>query len=246
MNETHFSQEHGFRVRGAQPTRIDAFVDAAFAFAVTLLIVSVGHVPSTVPDLIQAMRGVPAFSASFLLLARFWLSHRHWSRCYGLEDGPSVRLSLALVFVVLIYVYPLRMVANMTLAVLSGGALAEQSIEIHTIADLTSLYVVFAAGYGAVVIIFTLLYRHALGCAQALQLTASECVRTRSTAERYAALAGIAMLSLALALLLPAAHAPMVLYWLPGMVYALIYPATLLIARREKAALAAIPPVRGA
>src|SRR5690242_17131008 len=136
MNEADLSQEHGFRMRGAQPTRIDAFVDAAFAFAVTLLIVSVGHVPSTVPDLIQAMRGVPAFLASFLLLARFWLSHRHWSRCYGLEDDPSVRLSLTLVFVVLIYVYPLRMVANMTLAMLSGGTLAEQSIEIHTLADL--------------------------------------------------------------------------------------------------------------
>lgn len=246
MNEADLSQEHGFRLRGAQQTRIDAFVDAAFAFAVTLLIVSVGHVPSTVPDLIQAMRGVPAFSASFLLLARFWLTHRHWSRCYGLEDGPSVRLSLALVFVVLIYVYPLRMVANMTLAVLSGGALAEQSIEIHSIADLTSLYVVFAAGYGAVVIIFSLLYRHALACAQALHLTASECVRARSTAERYAALAAIALLSLTLALLLPAAHARTLIYWLPGMVYALIYPATMLVARREKAALAVITATRGA
>jgi hypothetical protein len=174
MNEADFSQEHGFRMRGAQPTRMDAFVDAAFAFAVTLLIVSVGHVPSTVPDLVQAMRGVPAFLASFLLLARFWLSHRHWSRCYGLEDGPSVRLSLALVFLVLIYVYPLRMVANMTLAMLSGGALAEQSIEIHTLADLRSLYLAFASGYGAVVIIFTLLYRHALARADALQLTAGE------------------------------------------------------------------------
>ena len=71
MNEADHSQDHVFRMRGAQQTRIDAFVDAAFAFAVTLLIVSVGHVPSTVQDLILAMRGVPAFSASFLLRARF-------------------------------------------------------------------------------------------------------------------------------------------------------------------------------
>ena len=239
MNEADLSQEHDFRMRGAQPTRIDAFVDAAFAFAVTLLIVSVGHVPSTVPDLIQAMRGVPAFLASFLLLARFWLSHRHWSRCYGLEDGPSVRLSLALVFVVLIYVYPLRMVANMTLAMLSGGALAEQSIEIHTLADLRMLYLAFASGYGAVVIIFALLYRHALARADALQLTTSERVRTRSMIERYLALACVALLSLILAILLPAGHS-MPIYWAPGMVYALIYPATLLIERRERAALAAV------
>jgi uncharacterized membrane protein len=240
MNAADLPQEPGFRARGAQQTRIDAFVDAAFAFAVTLLIVSVGHVPSTVPDLIQAMRGVPAFSASFLLLARFWLSHRHWSRCYGLEDGPSVRLSLALVFVVLVYVYPLRMVANMTFAMLSGGALAEQSVELHSVADLRSLYIAFAAGYGAVVIIFTLLYRHAFARADVLNLTASERVRTRYSAERYFALAGVALLSLLLALLLPEGYASRLIYWLPGMVYSLIYPATALIARREKAALTAL------
>lgn len=245
MNDADLLQEHGFRMRGTQPTRMDAFVDAAFAFAVTLLIVSVGHVPSTVPELIQALRGVPAFLASFLLLARFWLSHRQWSRCYGLEDGPSVRLSLALVFVVLIYVYPLRMVANMTLAMLSGGALSEQSIEIHTLADLRTLYLAFAIGYGAVVVIFALLHRHALARADALQLTARERVRTRSMAERYQALAGIALLSLVLAALLPAGHASMLIYWLPGMVYALIYPAVLLIARRERAALAALIPPDG-
>lgn len=246
MNEANFPQQHGFCVRGAQQTRIDAFVDAAFAFAVTLLVVSVGHVPSTMPDLIQAMRGVPAFSASFLLLARFWLSHRHWSRCYGLEDGASVRLSLALVFVVLIYVYPLRMVANMTLAMLSGGALSEQSVEIRTVADLRALYVAFAAGYGAVVVIFTLLYRHALASAEALDLSPGERARTRASAERYAVLGAIALLSLVLALLLPAAHASMPVYWLPGAVYALIYPATLLVARRERAALAALAPSRSA
>ena len=150
-----------------------------------------------------------------------------------------MRLSLSLVFVVLVYVYPLRMVANMTLALLSGGALAERSIEIHTLADLRSLYLAFASGYGAVVVIFTLLYRHALARADTLQLTASERVRTRSMAERYLALAGVALLSLVLAVLLPAGHASMLIYWLPGMVYALIYPATLLIARRERAALAA-------
>jgi len=37
--------DNGFRIRGG-PTRTDAFVDAAFAFAVTLLVISIGHVPA--------------------------------------------------------------------------------------------------------------------------------------------------------------------------------------------------------
>lgn len=239
MNAAYVPQEHGFRMRGAQQTRTDAFLDAAFAFAVTLLIVAVGHVPATVPDLVQAMRGVPAFLVSFLLLARFWQSHRQWSRCYGLEDDRSVRLSLALVFVVLVYVYPLRMVASMTLAMLSGGLLAEQPFDIHSVADLRALYMIFAIGYGAVVAIFALLYRHALLRADALQLSPVERALTRSSIERYAALVGIALLSLLLALLLPLAHTATFVYWLPGTAYCLIYPVLRVVTRREQAALAA-------
>jgi uncharacterized membrane protein len=62
----------GFRIRGVQATRVDAFVDAAFAFAVTLLVVSIGRVPTTVAELQLALRGVPAFAASFFVIARLW------------------------------------------------------------------------------------------------------------------------------------------------------------------------------
>ena len=130
MTLTTTLDDNGFRIRGGQPTRVDAFVDAAFAFAVTLLVISIGHVPASIGELVQAMRGVPAFAASFFVIARFWQSHRHWSRRYGIEDAYGTRLSLALVFIVLVYVYPLRMVAELTLAGISGGVLAEAPIEI--------------------------------------------------------------------------------------------------------------------
>jgi uncharacterized membrane protein len=38
----------------ASPSRLDAFVDAAFAFAVTLLVVGVGSVPATLAELMAA------------------------------------------------------------------------------------------------------------------------------------------------------------------------------------------------
>lgn len=242
MQERDHHDELGFRIRGLQPTRVDAFVDAAFAFAVTLLVVAVGHVPASVPELAVAMRGVPAFAASFVLIARFWQSHRHWSRRYGLEDAKSVRLSLALVFVTLIYVYPLRMVASVMFAMMSGGALAEQDLRVDGSAQWRVLCVTFAIGYGVVSLIFAMLYRHALACADALALSPAERVRTQTAIDRYHSFMAIAAASLVIAALLPFAHVSPAFYAACGFIYLLIYVAGRWHARREQAALERLVP----
>lgn len=99
----------GFRERGHQVTRVEAFVDAAFAFAVTLLVISVGDDLDSVPKLIDAIKEVPAFAASFALVALIWFAHHGWSRRFGLDDHGSVFRSLVLVFFVLVWIFPLRM-----------------------------------------------------------------------------------------------------------------------------------------
>ena len=231
----------GFRIRGVQATRVDAFVDAAFAFAVTLLVVSIGHIPESAEELGHAMLGVPAFAASFLLLARSWMSHRTWSRRYGIEDHTSLRLSLALVFVVLVYVYPLRMVAQLLLYVASSGRLVEQAPAMHTLGDLRVVYATFAIGFGVVSAITGLLYRHAWSQADAIALSAAERIRTRRSIERYMIFVGVALLSLALTFLLPVQWADSPWYVAaPGFVYALIIPLGRWAAWRERRALAAI------
>lgn len=238
MGADHLQDEQGFRVRGAQPTRMDAFVDAAFAFAVTLLVIGIGHVPSSIAELAQAMRGVPAFAASFVLIARFWHAHRTWSRRYAIEDGYSTRLSLLLVFVILVYVYPLRMVATMVFGMISGGRLAEQAVELRTVGDLRFLYATFAIGYAVAVAVFALLYRHALHHADAIGLSPQERVRTRTQVLRYTAFLAISLSSLLLALLLPMGTSTPLQYPLPGFVYALALFVPLVLNRRERAALA--------
>ncbi len=233
--------EDGFRIRGAQPTRLDAFVDAAFAFAVTLLVVSIGHIPESAEELGHAMRGVPAFAASFLLLARLWMSHRTWSRRYGIEDRTSLRLSLALVFVVLVYVYPLRMVAQLLLYLVSNGHLIEQAPAVRTLDGLRIVYATFGIGFGVIGAIFGLLYRHALALADAIGLSAGERIRTRRSIERYLIFVCVALLSLALAFLLPVEWAGSSWYTAaPGLVYLLIVPLGRWAAWRERRALAAI------
>jgi uncharacterized membrane protein len=55
-----------FRWRGHEITRIEGLSDAVFAFAVTLLVVSL-EVPKTFTELAETMHGFGAFLVSFLL-----------------------------------------------------------------------------------------------------------------------------------------------------------------------------------
>jgi len=115
--------DRGFRLRGLEMTRLEAFIDAAFAFATTMLIISQSGIPSSVAELTDALKDVPAFLTSFATIASFWYAHRSWSRRYGLEDTPAVLISLALVFVMLIFVFPLKMAYSALFAWITAGFL---------------------------------------------------------------------------------------------------------------------------
>jgi hypothetical protein len=82
--------EKHFHWRGGEITRLEAFTDAVFAFAVTLLVVSL-EVPKTYAELISAMKGFVAFAICFAVLAQIWHRHYLFSRRYGLQtQGQSV------------------------------------------------------------------------------------------------------------------------------------------------------------
>src|SRR5215212_3401132 len=99
--------EESFRWRGEDVSRIEAFTDAVFAFAVTLLVVSL-EVPRTFEELLATMRGFFAFAICFALLLSVWYEHYKFFRRYGLRDVPTIWLNSALLFLVLFYVYPLK------------------------------------------------------------------------------------------------------------------------------------------
>lgn len=235
------------RIRRQQPTRLEGFVDASFAFAVTLIVISIGHVPASVGEMLTALHGMPTFAVSFLLIARIWLSHREWSRCYDLEDSTGVSLSLLLVFIVLIYVYPLRMLFAQMFLGFSGGALNDGSVKpLATIEELRAAYLVFGLGFAAISVVFVLLFRHALRRADAIGLAPAERAFTRMKIAIWGTQAALALASIVLACCLPALvrALPGLGAWIfatPGLVYATnIFFGRMLRARCRRA-IAALP-----
>lgn len=180
--------------RGDKTTRLEAFVDAAFAFAVTLLVIAGGQLPRSVADLIGALKNVPTFAASFALIGLFWKAHVDWSRRYGLDDASTRRWSLLLVFIVLIFVYPLRMVFSSLFALLSHGWLPA-NFGIVAWTDIPAMFVAYGIAYGALCATMWLLYRHAWQCRARLGLTRDERMQTRLSLLRWKWFAAIALVS---------------------------------------------------
>jgi len=164
--------------RGREVTRIEAFVDAAFAFAVTLLVISFDSVPDSAAALVEALKGVPAFAASFALLAMIWWQHADWSRRYGLDDGRSVLLSLLLVFLVLVYVYPLRIIFTAFFGWISNGWLP-MGVAIGSDRDLQLMFLAYAVAWTTLGIVVVALYRHAWRMRDALGLDRRERIELR-------------------------------------------------------------------
>jgi uncharacterized membrane protein len=195
--------KRGFRQRGMEMTRLETFTDAAFAFAVTLLVVGGGDsVPSNSEELRAALNQVPAFAASFANIMLFWYAHHKWSRRYGLEDTKSVLISLTLIFVVLIYVYPLKATYSGALEFFSNGYL-ESYFELSSFEDLRSLFFVFGTGYAALSATIVLLYRHALSVGDRLSLNVLERFDSTTEYSFWTINVLVALISVVLSLTLP-------------------------------------------
>lgn len=198
--------------------RIDNFVDSAFAFAVTLLVISAGEPPSDVAGLKSALLRVPGFAMGFALVAMFWWTHRSYSRVRP-DGAVPLLISLAVVFVVLVYVYPLRLFSDVFVSFLAGDAQSGGG-PVRSITVMRDLYLIYGAGFTALAMLFLVGFVHAGGAARR---AGDETARTYAAdgASVWVVLSIAGALSVTLALLLtPDASTWMV--GLPGMAYALI------------------------
>jgi len=219
MELSRLSVEHGVRQRGEQVTRLETFVDAAFAFAVTLLVVSFNEMPDSFAELYDALRRLPAFLAGFAILGLFWNAHHRFSRSFGLEDRTIVILSMALVAATMFYVYPLRMVMSAAMGFFTGGW-APSEFKVGSFNEFRAIFVIYGVGFAVLAALIAGMNAHALRKAEQLQLDAAERLAARSEVASNLILIGCAALSIALAMLIPPDRG-----WvqaLPGLSYALL------------------------
>lgn len=182
--------------------RLEAFTDAAFAFALTLLAISGDQMPGSIGELKLALQQIPAFVASAALLIMFWHAHGRWSKDFGSDDGVAVVLTAVLVCTVLVYVYPLKMMFSGGFYWLSGGRLAA-AFEATGPNDIFDLMAIYGFGYITMCLAMLLLYRHALRRADRLGLDAEQRLLARLQSNGFLLMAIPGLLSIALAHALP-------------------------------------------
>src|SRR5438093_9493305 len=99
---------HGFRLRGIEMTRLETFIDAAFAFAISMLVIAAQQIPDNIQALLAAFKNVPTFVCSIAVLGIYWRGHWLWSRRFGLVDGVSLLISWRLIVPILMFIYTLK------------------------------------------------------------------------------------------------------------------------------------------
>jgi uncharacterized membrane protein len=197
-----YYKNDAFTERSARGTRLETIVDASFAFAITMLIISLGTIPRTYTELIAALKGIPAFAGSFLLILNFWLGHYRFTRRYGIEDGWIVALSLALVFTVLVFLFPLKMMMFGAFGFFSGGFFPSP-LSLGTLSQLNALFATYAVGFTAMSLTLAALFRYASRTTVEPPLSPLEQMFTRVEIQVWLVQAACGVLSLLIATLVP-------------------------------------------
>lgn len=211
------TQARSSSVRPVETQRLDAFVDASFAFAVTLLIIAGAEPLTDIDDLMRALGRAPAFAVGFALVVMFWLGHRNFGRLAPVRDSWSAALSLIIVFMVLIYVFPLRLLTEAGAGYFSAGRLPGRDL-IQNYGQLRAVYTIYGVGFSLLSWMYFLLYGHALKRGPIAGLAEDDRDEAAESRGIWGMITLAGLFSAALAWIIPMRLAP----WAPGFAYWLI------------------------
>jgi uncharacterized membrane protein len=193
----------GFRLRGMQMTRLETFIDAAFAFAISMLVIAAQQIPDNIQTLLAAFKNVPTFVCSIAVLGIFWRGHWLWSRRYGLEDSASILISWAMIVTILIFIYPLKAIFGAMWYLLSSRQVG-QPFSLHTTeSQARTIFAIYALGLIAISAEILLLNLRAWQLREPLRLNVRERLVTRGELTGWSVPIGVGIVSLVFALALP-------------------------------------------
>jgi len=203
-------------IRGHEASRIEGFSDAVFGFALTLLVASV-EVPPDFEALKRTLRGFLPFALTFALISWIWYLHYAFFRQFGLQDRLTIVLNCVLLFVVLFFVYPLKVVANNLVPLITG--IGETGFGNLTESDNRFLMVSYSSGVVAVFLVFFLLNCNAYRQRRALELAPEDVYDIGTALRGHGASTALGLTSILLAVTLPMAY-----FGWSGLIYALEGP----------------------
>jgi Endosomal/lysosomal potassium channel TMEM175 len=193
----------GFRLRGIAMTRLETFIDAAFAFAISMLVIAAQQIPDNIQTLLAAFKNVPTFICSIAVLGIYWRGHWLWSRRFGLEDGVSILISWALIVTILIFIYPLKAIFGAMWNFLSNGQVG-QPFSLHTTeAQARTIFAIYALGLIAISAEILLLYLRAWQLREPLRLNSRERLMTRGELTGWSIPVSVGIVSLVFSFTLP-------------------------------------------
>lgn len=186
-------------------SRIEAFSDVVFGFALALLAVSADP-PSSYAELMSRMVGGLSFACCFALLIWIWYEHNSFFRRFGLQDTYTIFLNSMLLFVVLLYVYPLKFMFDSLFERFVPRGDVNAQMELWQLANASAVY---AVGFIALFVLFTLLYRHAIAKREELHLTELEVFDARTHVVHHLISTSVGVISLLIALVAPLGLVPL-------------------------------------
>lgn len=166
IKEVLIGLDQRFGYRGKSATRIEAFSDGVFAVAFALVVLT-SSVPETFDELRAMIQDILPSFICIVLLVLIWYQHYIFFLRYGLQNPRIVTINAFLLFMVLIYVYPLKFLARF-LVELYGALIFGTRLDIESHfgggmnAENMSLLMT-TYGLGAALIFLTLvwMFRHA-------------------------------------------------------------------------------------
>lgn len=127
-------------------SRIEAFSDAVFAFAATLLVVAVGT--EAKGSILQInWRHFLSFAVSFFALAGIWSVHYNFFRRTHYIDNWIIAVNTILLFLVLYYIFPIKSLINSW----TGNLALDME-------GFSSLFQLYSLGFLLIFLCFALMY----------------------------------------------------------------------------------------